>query len=83
MSVLAPTMMIRIGKDTAIEWHRAVLRSLPLRRPTLPPRRPTLKNSLRAIERAFADIAGIAMALSDNLRVAERNTGRKVVWSKN
>lgn len=44
----------------------------------MPPRRPTLKKSLRAIERAFADIAGIALALSDNLRLAERVAGSKV-----
>jgi hypothetical protein len=44
----------------------------------LPLRRPTLKKSLRAIERAFADIAGIALALSDKLRLAERAADRKV-----
>jgi hypothetical protein len=35
-----------------------------------------LKKSLRAIERAFADIAGIALALTDDLRLAQRGTGR-------
>ena len=38
--------------------------------------RPTLKTSLRAIERAFADIAALAEALTDRVRVAERGTGR-------
>ena len=41
------------------------------------PRRPTLKTSLRAIERALADIAGLAEALTDRLRVGERGAGRK------
>ena len=43
----------------------------------MPPRRPTLKKSLRAFERAFADIAALAEALSDRVRVAERGAGRK------
>jgi len=42
----------------------------------LPPRRPTLKQSLRAIERAFADIAALAEALTDRVRVVERGAGR-------
>jgi hypothetical protein len=41
----------------------------------LPPR-PSLEKSLRAIERAFADIAELAEALSDRVRVAERGDGR-------
>ena len=41
------------------------------------PPRPTLKKSLRAIERAFADIAALADALSDRVRVAQSGTGRK------
>ncbi len=40
------------------------------------PPRPTLKKSLRAIERAFADIAALADALTDRVRVAERGAGR-------
>src|SRR5260221_11898043 len=44
----------------------------------LPPRRPTLKKGLRAIERAFADIAALAHSLSDRVRIAERAAGRKV-----
>ena len=44
--------------------------------PTLPPR-PSLKKSLRAIERAFADIAALAEALTDRLHVAERKARRK------
>ena len=42
------------------------------------PPRPSLKKSLRAIERAFADIATLADALSDRVRVAERGAGRAV-----
>jgi hypothetical protein len=38
----------------------------------------TLKESLRAIERAFADIAALAEALTDRVRAAERGAGRKV-----
>jgi hypothetical protein len=44
----------------------------------LPPHRRALKKSLRAIERAFADIAALADALSDRVRVAERGIGRTV-----
>ena len=40
------------------------------------PPRPTLKKSLRAIERAFADIAALAAALTDRVRVAKRGAGR-------
>ena len=40
------------------------------------PPRSTLKNSLRAIERAFADIAALAEALTERVRVAERGVGR-------
>ena len=40
------------------------------------PPRSTLKKSLRAIERAFADIAALAEALTDRLRVAESGVGR-------
>ena len=40
------------------------------------PPRPSLKNSLRAIERAFAEIAALADALSVRVRVAERRAGR-------
>ena len=40
------------------------------------PPRPTLKTSLRAIERAFAEIAALAEALTDRLRVAERGATR-------
>jgi len=36
-----------------------------------------LKKSLRAIERAFADIAELADALSDGVRDAERGAGRE------
>lgn len=43
----------------------------------MPPRRPTLQKSLRAIERAFADIAALAEALIDRVQVAERGAGRK------
>ena len=42
------------------------------------PPRPSLKKSLRAIERAFADIAALADALSDRVRFAESGTGRKL-----
>ena len=42
----------------------------------MPPRRPTLKKSLCAIERAFADIAALAEALSGRVRDAERGSGR-------
>ena len=52
-----------------------MLRSPPLGGFPLPLRR-SLKKSLRAIERAFADIAGLADALSDRVRVAERGVGR-------
>jgi hypothetical protein len=46
--------------------------------PTLPPRRTTLKKSLRAIERAFADIERLFAGLAHRVRVAEREAGRKV-----
>ena len=39
---------------------------------------PSLKKSLRAIERAFAEIAALAEALTDRVRVAESGTGRAV-----
>jgi uncharacterized protein (DUF4415 family) len=55
-----------------------VLRSSPHGDSTLPPRRPSLKTSLRAIERAFADIAALADALSDRVRGAERAAVRSV-----
>ena len=47
----------------------------PIGGPTLPPR-PSLKKSLRAIERAFADLAALAAGLADRVRVAERGAGR-------
>ena len=40
------------------------------------PPRPSLKKSLRAIERAFADIAALAEALTDRVRGAKRGAGR-------
>ena len=40
------------------------------------PPHPSLKNSLRAIERAFANIAALADALTDSVRAAEREAGR-------
>ena len=40
------------------------------------PRRPSLKKSLRAIARAFADIAALAEALTERVRIAERGAGR-------
>ena len=40
----------------------------------MPPRQ-TLKKSLRAIERAFAEIAALAEALTNSMRVAERRSG--------
>ena len=42
------------------------------------PPRPTLKKSLRAIERAFADIESLFAGLTNRVRVAERGAGRKV-----
>jgi len=48
----------------------------------LPPRRPTLKTSLRAIERAFADIAALAEALTDRVRGAERGAGREATGKR-
>ena len=45
---------------------------------TLPPRRPSLKKSLLAIERAFADIERLAVALTDRARLAELGAGRYV-----
>jgi hypothetical protein len=42
----------------------------------LPPRRITLKKSLRAIERALADIEGVFTDLVDRVRAAERGAGR-------
>ena len=40
------------------------------------PPRPSLKNSLRAIERAFADIETTIAGLAKRVRVAERGVGR-------
>ena len=40
------------------------------------PPHPSLKKSLRAIEKAFADIVALAVALADRMRVAERVVGR-------
>ena len=44
----------------------------------MPPRRTTLKKSLRAIERAFADIEQLFTALTRRVRIAEQNAGRAV-----
>ena len=52
-----------------------MLRSRPHGGPTLPPR-PSLKKSLRAIERAFADIETMIAGLARRVRVAERGRGR-------
>jgi hypothetical protein len=46
---------------------------------SLPSRHLTLKKGLRTIERAFADIAELADALSDRVRDAERGAGREEV----
>jgi hypothetical protein len=43
----------------------------------LPPRRPTLKKSLRAIERALAEIERLFAKLAERERVAERAAGRQ------
>ena len=56
----------------------AVLRFPPFGGPTLPPR-PSLKKSLRAIERAFADIAALVEALIDRVRAAQREVGRATI----
>jgi GTP1/Obg family GTP-binding protein len=44
----------------------------------LPPRRSTLKKSLRAIERAFADIEKLFTEFTKRVRAAEREDDRKV-----
>jgi len=44
----------------------------------LPPRRTTLRKSLVAIERAFADIESLFAALAERVRAAEREVGRSV-----
>ena len=44
----------------------------------MPPRRPTLKKSLRAFERASADVESLFAGLAHRMRVAARAAGRRV-----